>query len=194
MTVCAVCGREPSNRESDPHGAFGYHKFTPKAQPPPPSKQERLRDAATRAAVWQTIEARAKELKDEARSELSGIEVGETVAAKWNGQLLAKASMPKGRAKLVVTDEAALLSWVQDHHPTEIVVTVNPAFLKAVETLAKERGAPVDSQGELIPGLELAISEPSVSVRKEPDALGIVAEMLRAGQLQFDGIKSLEAN
>jgi hypothetical protein len=29
-----------------------------------------------------------------------------------------------------VTDEAALLAWVKEHHPTEIVESVNTAFIK----------------------------------------------------------------
>lgn len=154
-----------------------------------------LRDAALRAAVWQTIEAKAKEQKDFARQELTGIPVGETVAASWNGELLAKASMAKGKTRMVVTSEAALLAWVQEHHPTELVVTVNKAFLSSLEARAKELGlgAVIDSQGEVIPGLEVQTGNPVVSVRKEKGGESLVAEMLAAGRITLDGVDTTPA-
>lgn len=151
---------------------------------------DQLRDAAMRAAIWQTIEAKAKEQKDIARADLAAIPVGETIAGSWNGELLAKASMAKGKAKMVTTNEAALLQWVQEHHPTELVVTVNPAFLKSLEAKAKTHGLGVviDSQGEVIPGLEIVTGSPSVSVRREANSDAIVAELLGSGRISLDGI------
>lgn len=151
---------------------------------------DQLRDAAFRAFVWQTIEARAKTLKDQARAELKAIPVGETVAARHGDQLLAKAAMSKGKTKLVVTDEAKLLEWVTTNHPSEIVHAVNPAYLKALEAKAKDLGigAVIDNQGEVIPGVEIQVGEPTVSVRKERDvdALAVVGELMSQGQLGFD--------
>lgn len=147
-----------------------------------------LRDAALRAAVWQTIEARAKELKDEARAELAAIPVGETVAAKWDGRLLAKASLAKGKTKLVVTDETKLLEWVKDNHPTELVTTVNKAYLSSLEARAKELG--IDAAGDVIPGVEIVTGEPTVTVRKEKDGLAIVADLLGAGRVSLDGLNT----
>lgn len=151
---------------------------------------DQLRDAAMRAAVWQTIEAKAKEQKDFARAELASIPVGETVAGSFNGEVIAKASMAKGKAKMVTTSEAALLAWVQEHHPTELVVTVNPAFLKSLEARAKTEGlgAVIDSQGDVVPGLEIVTSNPTVSVRREAGADAIVAELLTSGRVTLDGI------
>ena len=58
-----------------------------------------LHDAAFRAGVWQVIEQRAKELKDEAKAELAGLEVGDTVAGRYDGHVIAKATKTKGRTQ-----------------------------------------------------------------------------------------------
>lgn len=152
-----------------------------------------LRDAATRAVVFQIVEQAAKARKDEARAELSRLEPGDTLAAKWDGQLLGKTTMTTGRTKLVVTDEGKLLEWLQKNHPTEIVITPNPAYLKALESTARDVGAVIDNQGEIVPGVELAHGDPYVSVRKEKDAPFVVAQLLSAGRVSLDGIKELEA-
>lgn len=151
-----------------------------------------MRDVAARAVVYQIIEQAAKARKDEARAQLSALEPGDTLAAKWDGQLLGKATMTTGRTKLVVTDEAKLLEWLQKNHPTEIVITPNPAYLKALETMARDVGAVIDNQGEIVPGVELVHGDPYVSVRKEKDAPFVVAQLLSGGRVSLDGIKELE--
>lgn len=153
-----------------------------------------LRDAAFRAGLWQTIEQRAKELKDAAKSELAqGLESGDSVAGKWDGRTIAKATMTKGRSKLAVTDERAFVDWVAGQYPTEIVSHVNPAFVKQLEIHAKGLGAAVDVVGEPIPGVELLEGDAYVSVRRDPEAPFIVAQLLSAGRISLDGVKELEA-
>jgi hypothetical protein len=152
-----------------------------------------LHNAAFRAGVWQVIEQRAKELKDQAKAELAALEVGDTVSGRFDGQVIAKATKTKGRTKLAVTDEQKLLEWVEEFAPTEIVRTVNPAYLKQIEARAKALGAPVNLDGELYPGLELQDGEPYVTVRREKDAVFLVAQLLSAGHLSLDGIKEIEA-
>lgn len=154
---------------------------------------DELRDVAARAVVYQIIEQAAKARKDEARAQLSQLEPGDTLAAKWDGQLLGKATMTAGRTKLVVTDEAKLLEWLQRNHPTEIVISPNPAYLKALETLARDVGAVIDNQGEIVPGVELVHGDPYVSVRKEKDAPFVVAQLLSAGRIALDGVRELES-
>jgi hypothetical protein len=151
-----------------------------------------LRDAAARAVVFQVLEQRAEELKDQARAELAGLEPGDTLAAKWDGQLLGKATMTTGRTKLVVTDERKLVEWLQYHHQDEIVLSANPAWLRQVEERARGLGQPVDAAGELVPGVSLVQGEPYVSVRKSPDAPFVVAQLLSGGRIALDGLKELE--
>jgi hypothetical protein len=154
---------------------------------------ETMRDAAARAVVYQIIEQAAKARKDEAKAELTQLQPGDTVGGQWDGQLLGKATMTAGRTRLVVTDEGKLLAWLQSNHPTEIVISPNPAYLKALESTARNVGAVIDNQGEIVPGVELTHGDPYVSVRKQPDAPFLVAQLLSGGRISLDGIKELEA-
>jgi hypothetical protein len=153
---------------------------------------DEMRDAAARAVVFQVLEQAAKARKDEAKAELAQLQPGDTVGAQWDGQLLGKATMTTGRTKLVVTDERAFINWVAGHHPTEIISQINPAFVRGLEQRAREYGAPIDTLGELIPGVELQIGDCYVSVRKEKDAPFVVAQLLSGGRVALDGIKELE--
>lgn len=146
-----------------------------------------LRDAAFRAGVWSVIEAKAKEQKDAAKAELRSLEPGDAVQGKWHGQPVAKASMVQGRTKLVVTDEHWFAEWVKNNHPTEFIEMVNPAYLKALEKTAVD-GVVIDSQGELVPGVEIREGDPYVSVRKADGAEDVIAELFRTGAVQLDGI------
>ena len=115
------------------------------------------------------------------------------MAGRIDGHMIAKATKTRGRSKLVVTDEKAFVNWVAEHHLTEIISQVNPAFMRHLELRAKEYGAPIDTLGEAIPGVEFQDGEPYVSVRREKDAPFIVAQLLSGGRLTLDGIKAIEA-
>lgn len=148
-----------------------------------------LRDAARRAAVFQYIEKRAGELKNQAREELRSLPFGDTVAAKVGEQILAKASWVKGRQKIVVTDEQALLAWVKEHHPDEIIESVNPAFLKtfgAVDGQVHWQGHPVDF-------MEARESDPYVTVKGNDETPFLVAQLLRSGSVSLDGVQDTPA-
>ena len=148
-----------------------------------------MRDAAARAVVFQIIEQRAKELKDAAKAELGELEPGDTLAAKWDGQLLGTATKTSGRTKLVVTDEKKLVEWLQWHHPEEITLSPNAAWLRQIEERARSLGQPVDGAGELVPGVELTQGEPYVSVRKDKEAPFVVAQLLSQGRIGLEGVK-----
>ncbi len=150
-----------------------------------------LRDAAMRAAVWSVIEQAAAARKAEAKAELAALEFGDSVAGKLNGQIVGKASWSKGRAKLVVTDEHAFVNWVYQNYPTEIVSQVNPAFVRQLEERAKTAGTPIDSIGDVVPGVELQTGDPYLTVRREKEAEEIVAGLLRHGRIELGGLREL---
>ena len=154
-----------------------------------------LHDAVFRAGVWQVIEQRAKELKDEAKQELQGLEVGDAVAGRFDGQVIAKATKTKGRAKLIVSDDEGFAQWVASRWPTEVLVqqVVNGAFLKVLEKDALDKGALIDEVGDVCPFVEVVAGEPFVSVRREKDAPFIVAQLLSQGRLSLDGVRELES-
>ena len=149
---------------------------------------DQLRDAATRAGAFQYLETRAKQLKDTARTELRALPVGDTIAGKVGDQVLCKASWTKGRQSIVVTDEAALLAWVKEHHPTEIIESVNPAFLKTFTAVDGQ----VIWQGEPVDFMEVRQGEPYISVKGNDETAFLVAQLLRGG-LSLDGAKVIEA-
>ena len=145
-----------------------------------------LHDSALRAGFWGYIETRAKALKDVARHELRALPFGDSKAAKVDGQILCKASWTKGRQSLVVTDPAALLAWVKENHPSEVVVaeSVNEAYVKTFKAVG---GIVIDGQGEPVPGMEVKASEPTITVRSEKEAPFLVAQLLSSGAVTLDG-------
>ncbi len=152
-----------------------------------------LREAATRAAVWGVIADAAKDRQNEAKAELAELEPGDTIAGKVGGQIIAKATMTKGRERISTVDPAALLEWVRTNHPTELVQSVesvNPAYLKTFKAVG---GVVIDGDGEPVPGVKVEYSDPYVTVRKEKDATALVAELLSSGAIALDGIKAVEA-
>jgi hypothetical protein len=148
-----------------------------------------VRDAALRAGVWQTVEKRAGELKNQAREELRALPFGDTVAGKHGDQVLCKASWVKGRQTITVADQQALLAWVKEHHPTEIVESVNPAFMKtftAVDGVVIWQGEPVDF-------MEVKQSDAYVTVKGNDETPFLVAQLFAAGALSLDGVRELES-
>jgi hypothetical protein len=151
---------------------------------------DNMRDAAARAVVFQVLEQAAKQHKDAAKAELAQLQPGDTIGGSWDGQLLGKATMTSGRAKIVITDAQRLVEWLQYAHPTEILISANPAYLT---TLRDVDGVVIDKDGVVVPGVELAQGDPYVSVRKQPDAPFLVAQLLSGGRISLDGIKELES-
>lgn len=148
-----------------------------------------VRDAALRAGVWQTVEKRAGELKNAAREELKALPFGDTVAGKSGEQVVCKASWVKGRSSIRVTDEAALLAWVKEHHPSEIVESVNPAFMKTFTAV----GDVVIWQGEPVDFMEVQTGDPYITVKGNAETPFLVAQLLSQGSLSLSDPQALEA-
>ena len=78
----------------------------------------------------------------------------------------------KGITSARVVDPGALLHWVKQNRPGEIVESVRGSYLSAVLTAAKRAGLAVDEHGEVIPGIEIFQGDPIVKVvpEKSPEA------------------------
>lgn len=78
----------------------------------------------------------------------------------------------KGFTTARVTDPGALLHWVKQNRPGEIVESVRGSYLSAILTAAKKNGVAADEHGEVIPGIEIFAGEPVVKVvpEKTPEA------------------------
>lgn len=151
---------------------------------------DKMRDAAARAVVFQVLEQAAKQHKDAAKAELGQLQPGDTIGGSWDGQLLGKATMTNGKSKIVIVNDQQYLEWVRQHHDTEIVESVNPAFMQTFKVVD---GQVIDALGEIVCGVQAVSGSPYVSVRKQPDAPFLVAQLLSAGRVSLDGIKELEA-
>ncbi len=150
-----------------------------------------MHSVALRAGVFHVVEREAKAAKESAKAELAGLLLaGDTVAGRVGDEILCKASWSKGSARVVVTDEKAFTAWVKEKHPTEIVETVNPAYIKALKQID---GALVDAAGEIAPGIEVQVGDPSLSVRAEKGALEIVDKLIAEGRFSLGGLTELSA-
>lgn len=120
----------------------------------------------------------------------------------------------KGKKKAKVTDELALLRWVQKNRRDQIREVVEDAYVKALLKIANKEGVAVDeTTGEVIPGIEFVESNAYVSVTPNSAAQERMAELIReSGLLQltkarrvveelpaaptvaFDGLEDTEAS
>lgn len=150
-----------------------------------------LHALALRAGVFGVVEREAKAAKDAAREQLmAALPFGDTVAGRVGDEIVCKAGWSKGSSKLVVTDERAFLEWVKENHPTEVVESVNSAYLASLKQV---EGTVIDADGLPVDGVEVVTGKPSLSVRSETNALEIVARMVADGQVTLGGLKELAA-
>lgn len=148
-----------------------------------------LHALALRAGVFQVVEREAKAAKEEARAELmAALPFGDSVAGRYGNEILCKASWSKGSRKVVVTDERAFLEWVRENHPTEIVESVNPAYLASLKQVGDVL---VDKDGQVADGVAVVTGNPSLSVRSEKGALELVAQMVAEGRVSLDGLREI---
>lgn len=148
-----------------------------------------LHALALRAGVFQVVEREAKAAKDTARAELiAALPFGDSVAGRYGDDIVCKASWSKGSRKVVVTDERAFLQWVKENHPTEIVESVNPAYLSSLKQVGDVL---VDKDGQVAAGVEVVQGNPSLTVRSEKGALELVAQMVADGRVSLDGLKEI---
>ena len=148
-----------------------------------------LHAIALRAGVFQVVEREAKAAKEEARAELmQALPFGDTVAGRYGDEIVCKAGWSKGSRRVVVTDERAFLAWVKKNHPTEIVESVNSAYLSSLKQVGDVL---VDKDGVVADGVEVVTSRPTLSVRSEKGALELVARMVAEGLVSLDGLREL---
>lgn len=151
---------------------------------------DEIREAALMAGAMQYVEKRAGELKNHAREVLKALPFGDAVAGKHGDQVVCKASWVKGRQSIRVEDDQELLAWVKEHRPSEVVESVNPAYVKTFKAVA---GVVIDSAGEPVPGMKVVEGEPYIAVKGNDETPFLVAQLLSGGRLSLDGMKEIEA-
>lgn len=104
--------------------------------------------------------------------------------------LLGFVQLTKARESATVTDPAALLAWVVEHCPGEVVTTrsVRPAFVTALLASVKADGGWIDPDtSELleVDGIEVRTGQPTLTVKPTAEADALVSEALAARRLQL---------
>lgn len=156
-----------------------------------------MKDIAKRVVaaklVGDEIKAIEKDAKAELLKQMQQLGVRTLDVEGDDGTTLATLSKAKGRTTAKV-DESVLLAWVKANRPDQIREVVAPAYIESLKKLAVEHGAAVDeTTGEVIPGIEVDTSDPSVSTRPTADARALMRDLLKGSPLlELAGGKSGE--
>lgn len=126
-----------------------------------------LSDEATNVAVLKALRGRVAEAYETARNATDNeMDVGDRKAVRLGDGKLGDVIKASGSRRAKVTDEESFLKWVAEAHPEEIVQSVRASFQSKILNDAKYYGQAVDvTTGELVPGVELTVGEPYITVR-----------------------------
>lgn len=161
-----------------------------------------LNAAALRALAFGLIQDRIAAADKTNRQELlAGMEVTDRKAVRLplNGQPVTVGSVThaKGSVTASVSDEAALLEWVQANHPdavrVETVVTVAPWLRDELLATAKRDGVAHDHNGETVPGITVRETASKVMVVRDKSLeaqAALIAAIFADG---VEGVRSLLA-
>jgi len=112
----------------------------------------------------------------------------ETVTAVLpNGDEVGQVGRSRPAQRVVVNDEAALLAWVQEHRPDEVITTstIRTSFLTYLKRQATQLGHAVDeSTGEIIPGIEVVEGTSSYRVTPSTEGRAAVLGMLNGTPIE----------
>lgn len=136
-----------------------------------------LTDAATRVAIVAALKSKVLEAYELARNESGDqMDSGDRKAVRLGDGQLGHVVKANGSSRAKVTNEEALIKWVAEHHPDEIVQAVRPSYVNKLLDDAKHYGQAVDvTTGELVPGVDVRVGNPYVTVRLAEDAGEIIA-------------------
>jgi hypothetical protein len=149
-----------------------------------------LKELTLRAAVLKVladeVDGRLAAAKEAARAAFRETGTSQAVPELADGTKVATASLAgDGGKSASVTNDAALLAWVAEHHPEEIVSAIRDNYKKKLLDAAKEAGRGVDpATGEVVPGITVGPSTPYVSLRFRPGGRDAVIAAWRAGGLR----------
>jgi len=152
--------------------------------------EERL--LAGRQVFIRAIQAEITAVDKDARERLEHlIGVDEKVAAELaDGTRIGAVKRTKVSMSARVTDMPALLAWVKEHRPDEVVTTeaVSDAFVKWAKDSTRKHGAPViEATGEVVPGVELVAGSASYVPELDEGVLPLLraryAELVAKGYL-----------
>lgn len=146
-----------------------------------------MKDIAKRVVAAKLVGDEIKNIEKDAKAEL--LEQMQALGVRTldvegdDDVKLAVVTKTAGRTTAKV-DESALLAWVKANRPDQLREVVAPAYIESLKKLAVEHGAAVDeTTGEVIPGIEVDTSDPSVSTRPTADARALMRGLLKGSPL-----------
>lgn len=146
-----------------------------------------MADPATTLAVCAWLRKRIEDWEDAAKAQLELV-AGERKAAIVNGQVIGYVTECKGRRRTTV-DDAALLEWVKIHNPTEIELSVRPAFRKKLVDEVTKIGALLDSDGLVSDAIQVVEGKPYPMCTVTEVADDVLRGILAHGRLTVDGLR-----
>lgn len=100
-------------------------------------------------------------------------------------------SLCAGKQTAKVTDPDAFTAWVARNRPDEVeeivVRRVRPAFEKVLLDGASRAGEPIDAEGTVMPGVQMATGEPYVMARPSEAARERARQVLQGNALALPG-------
>lgn len=170
------------------------------------------RDLAVRLVALRVLADRVKAADLEVRAQMQAqMVVGDRVTAtlhpteeEQSPTVVGHVQLTKGRAgstTATVTDEQALLAWVTQHHPTEVVTTesVRRSFLTVLLEAIRNDGGWYDKKtGEQVtlPGVDVISGPdgtPTLAVKPTPAAAVEIPEAWADGRLAWSELTALPA-
>jgi hypothetical protein len=134
------------------------------------------------------VRAVAEAVKAEVKNRLvPGEHVTATLA---DGTRIGKVTLTEVPRTADIVDERALIDWLLEHRPDEVVPQVRPSFLEHLRRQVKEHGHAFDeTTGEVIPGIELGEGTPGF--RPAPSEEGRALVKARLNELLAGGLLEL---
>jgi hypothetical protein len=155
------------------------------------------RDTATLVLLQEVVIRQLSTQKNATREQAKEAfdQVGVRDIGVISGEQIGSVQLTKGATRASVTDMDALLKWAQVNAPDQVVTVpvLRPAYLTALLTGAKAEGVAVTKDGELIPGIDVTQSDPSLMVKPSEDAAEILAREFAAGRLTFADLTAPQA-
>lgn len=107
-----------------------------------------------------------------------------------DGTRIGKVMVTETPVTVDVVDQEALINWILEHRPDEIVPAIRPAYMDSLRDQVKKHGHAFDPESkEIIPGLALGSGTPSYKPVPTNEGRALVraklGELIAAGQLEL---------
>jgi len=150
------------------------------------------RETAGRAVFGKIIAEEVARLTGAIRKQVEpNLEAGEhIIGVLGDGTRIGKVMRTETPRTADITDEDALVQWILDNRPDEIIPTIRPSYLEYLRAQVKAHGHAYDlASGEVIPGIEPGVGTPAYKAVPTDEGRELVrsrlAELIGGGLLEL---------